>query len=238
MNSFLGYGGKKYLYYKYRSYLTHTQMKYLRYHFLLLFALMFAGCGPSQRITNSWINPEARSKGPYQSIFVIVLSPSNATSFSVEDRMAALIAGRGQKVVVSSGVFPPNLSISENFTREQMAEAIRKTGCDAVFVIALLDVKTEEYYQPGRAYYPMSYGMYGSYYGYYNYYYPQVYSPGYYTTNKTYYIESNFYDLEEDLLLWSIQSEAYNPSSLDSWFDTYSRDLLNELKEEGLISGQ
>ena len=150
--------------------------------------------------------------------------------------MAHIIASRGQKMVLSSAVFSPNLSISENFTREQMSEVIKRTGCDAVFVIALLDVKTEEYYHPGRAYYPMNYGMYGSCYGYCNYYYPQVYSPGYYSTDKTYYIESNFYDLEEDQLLWSIQSEAYNPSSLDSWFDRYSYDLLNELKKEGLIS--
>ena len=207
-----------------------------KYLFILLFALAFSACGPSQKITNSWINPEAGSKSPYESIFVIVLSQNKETSFSVEDRMAAMIASRGQKVELSSAVFPPNLSISENFTREQMAEAIKRTGCDAVFVIALLDVKTVEYYQPGRAYYPMNYGMYGSYYGYYNHYYPQVYSPGYYSSDKTYYIESNFYDLEQDQLLWSIQSEAYNPSSLDSWFDKYSNNLLNELQTEGLIT--
>lgn len=207
-----------------------------KYLIILLFALAFSACGPSQKITNSWINPEAGSRSPYESIFVIVLSQSKETSFSVEDRMAAIIASRGQKVVLSSAVFLPNLTISENFTREQMAEAIKRTGCDAVFVIALLDVKTVETYQPGRAYYPMNYGMYGSYYGYYNHYYPQVYSPGYYSSDKTYYIESNFYDLEQDQLLWSIQSEAYNPSSLDSWFDRYSYDLLNELKKEGLIA--
>ena len=206
-----------------------------KYLFILLFALVFSACGPSQKIINSWINPEAKSRDPYKSIFVIVLSQTKEASFSVEDRMASLIASRGQKYVVSSAVFPPNLSISENFTREQMAEAIKRTGCDAVFVIALLDVKTVETYQPGRAYYPMSYSMYGSYYGYYNHYYPQVYSPSYYTSDKTYYIESNFYDLETDQLLWSIQSEAYNPTDLDSWFDTYSYDLLNELKAEGLI---
>ena len=207
-----------------------------KYPYALLFALLFSACGPSQQIINSWINPEATSRGPYKSIFVIVLSQSKETSYSVEDRMAATIASRGQKYVVSSAIFPPNLSISENFTREQMAEAIKRTGCDAVFVIALLDVKTDEYYQPGHAYYPMNYGMYGSYYGYYNYYYPRVYSPGYYTSDKTYYIETNFYDLESDQLLWSIQSEAYNPSSLDSWFDKYSYDLINELKKEGLIT--
>lgn len=209
-------------------------MKYL-FPLTLLLTVIISACGPTQRITNSWINPEANSKGPYESIFVIVLSPSKESSFSVEDRMAGIIASRGQKYVVSSAVFPPNLSISENFSRDQMADAIKRTGCDAVFVIALLDVMAIETYQPGRAYYPMNYGMYGSYYGYYNYYYPMIYSPGYYTTDKTYYIETNFYDVEEDKLLWSIQSEAYNPSSLDSWFDKYSYDLLKELEIEGLL---
>ena len=200
--------------------------------------MILTACGPSQRITNSWINPEARTKGPYSSIFVIVLSPSTATSFSVEDRLAEIITSRGQKAVVSSSVFPPNLSISEDFTREDMAAAIARTGCDAVLTVAQLDVKTVETYNPGTAYYPMSYGMYGSYYGYYNYYSPQIYRPGYYSTDRTYYIETNFYDLAEDRLLWSIQSEAYNPTSLDSWFDRYAYDLLKELENEGLISQQ
>ena len=203
--------------------------------FVLLFSFMLSGCGPTQKITNSWINPEARSKDPYSSIFVMVLTQNTGNSFSVEDRMAGIIASRGQKAVVSSSVFPPKFSLSEDFTQEDMAKAIKRTGCDAVFVIAVLDVLTVESYQPGRAYYPMNYGMYGSYYGYYSYYSPMVYSPGYYTTDKTYYIETNFYDVNEDLLLWSIQSEAYNPSSLDSWFDQYSLDLLNELANEGLI---
>jgi hypothetical protein len=97
----------------------------------------------------------------------------------------------------------------------------------------VLNVET---YHPGTAYYPMNYGYYGSYYGYYNYYYPQIYSPGYYSSDKTYYIETNFYDMESDQLLWSIQSEAYNPTNIDTWFDRYSYDLLNELKEEGLIT--
>lgn len=207
-----------------------------KYLFFLLIALIVSGCGPSQKITNSWINPEARNKDPYKSIFILVLSQSKENSFSVEDRLAGMIASRGQKFVISSAVFPPNLSISENFTREQMAEAIGRTGCDAVFVIAVLDVKTEEYYQSGTSYYPMSYGFNGSYYGYYNHYYPRVYSPGYYSSDKTYYIETNFYDLAEDQLLWSIQSEAYNPSSIDSWFDTYASNLLSELQQEGLIS--
>lgn len=206
-----------------------------KYLILLLFSLTLSACGPSQKIVNSWIAPDPGGNAPYKSIFIIAITQNQGNSFDVEDRMAGIIASRGQKAVVSTAVFPPSFTNSENFTREQMAEAIKRSGCDAVFVIAVLDIQTVESYQPGRAYYPMSYGMYGSYYGYYNHYFPQVYSPGYYTTDKTYYIETNFYDLEQDRLLWSIQSEAYNPSSIESWFDKYSYDLLNELKAEGLI---
>ena len=207
----------------------------VKYLLLLFVSMALSACGPSQKIVNSWINPEAGTKGPYKQIFIMVLAPSKESSFSVEDRMAEIIASRGNKYVLSSSVFPPNISISENFSREQMADAIKRTGCDAVFVIALLDILSIETYQPGNAYFPMNYGTYGSYWGYYNHYSSMVYSPGYYTTDNTYYIETNFYDLEEDMLLWSIQSEAYNPPSLDSWFDRYSYDLLKELKKEGLI---
>jgi hypothetical protein len=205
-------------------------------HCVLIFVAILSGCGPSQKITTSWINPEAHSKGPFKSIFVMVMARTQAASFDVEDRMASTIESRGTKAVRSSDVFPPQLSISENFNREQMAEAIKRTGCDAVFIIAVLDVKSVDTYHPGTAYYPMNYGMYGSYYGYYHYYSPQVYSPGYYSSDKTYYIESNFYDLASDQLLWSIQSEAYNPSSLERWFNEYSYQLLNELKKEKLIT--
>ncbi|MFO7669894.1 MAG: hypothetical protein R6W31_09570 [Bacteroidales bacterium] len=204
--------------------------------FVLLFASILFGCGPSQKIVTSWINPEAWGKGPYKSIFVIVLAQNQGSGFDVEEKMAVLLNSRGTRAVRSTDVFPPKLSISENFTREQLAEAIKRTGCDAVFIISALDVLNVETYHPGSAYNPMNYGYYGSYYGYYNYYSPQIYSPGYYSSDKTYYIETNFYDIESDQLLWSIQSEAYNPTNIDTWFDKYSYDLLNELKDEGLIT--
>ena len=61
--------------------------------------------------------------------------------------------------------------MSENYTREQLAETIIKTGCDGVFIIALLDVETVETYHPGTSWTPGYYGYHNSYYNYYNYYY-------------------------------------------------------------------
>lgn len=202
---------------------------------MLLMVLILSGCAPTQKITGSWINRQALPKGPYKSVFILALTQDKTANFAVENELANLLKSPTRKVVKSNDIFPPKFSASTDITKEQMAKAVKEAGCDAVFTIALLDTKTEERYQPGTVYAPFSIGFYGSYYGYYTHFYPEVYSPGYHTTDKTYYIESNFYDLETDQLLWSIQSEAYNPSSFDSWFKGYSHLMLNELKKEGLI---
>jgi hypothetical protein len=202
---------------------------------LLFFALLLYGCSPTQKITGSWVNREALPKGPYKSIYIVVISQDNEANKIVEDLMAKRIKSRGPIAVKSSDFFPLNISSNKRVSKDQMDDAIKKSGCDAVFTIALLDVRTEHHYTPGTVYAPAGYGFYGSYYGYYNYYYPQVYSPGYYTSEKVYYLESNFYDLASDKLIWSVQSETYEPSGLKSWFQGYSYMLINHLKKEGLI---
>jgi hypothetical protein len=202
--------------------------------FLILITIIMAECGPTQKITSSWADPEAKSKGPYSKVFVVVLSPNSTANYDIEAQMANTLIARGFKVVRSTDIFPPKFSITQDLTREQLTEAISKRGCDAVLILALLDSKTVESYNPGTVYAPVNYGYNGSYYGYYNYYYPVVYSPGYYSVDKTFYLETNLYDLASDKLLWSVQSEARNPKDINTWFKTYSNMLISHLKKTGL----
>jgi hypothetical protein len=201
---------------------------------LLLFVLFIYGCGPSQKITGSWASPEAKSFGPYTKVFVMVLSQNKTANYNIESQMAKILISKGFKVVKSNDIYPPSFSATQDFTKEQLAESIGKTGCDAILMLALLDSKEVETYNPGTVYAPVNYGYYGGYYSYYNHYYPQVYSPGYYSVDKTYYLEANMYDLKADKLVWSIQSEARNPKDLSSWFKDYSVMLMNHLKSKGL----
>jgi hypothetical protein len=197
---------------------------------LMLLTLIMSGCGPTQKITGSWAAPDAASKGPFTKVFVVVLSQNKDANYYIEEQMANTLISKGYKVVRSNDIFPPRFSVSQDFTKDQLAESIKKTGCDAALTLALLDTKKVETYQPGTTYYPMNY----SYYGYYNYYYPQVYSPGYYTVDKTYYLETNLYEIASEKLIWSVQSEATNPANLNSWFKSYSYMLIRHLKSKGL----
>jgi hypothetical protein len=201
---------------------------------LLLFTILMLGCGPTQKITSSWADPDAKSKGPYTKVFVVALSPNSTANYDIEDQMANILISKGFKVVRSTDIFPPQFSITKDLSREQLTESIAKRGCDAVLILALLDSKKVESYHPGTTYAPVNYGYYGSYYGYYNYYYPVVYSPGYYSVDKTFYLETNLYDLAADKLLWSVQSEARNPKDLHSWFKDYANMLISHLKSKGL----
>ena len=201
---------------------------------LLLLALVMSGCGPTQKVIGFWADPEASSMGPYKKIFVIVLSPDQDKNYFLETEMGNTLTSRGYKVVRFNDIFPPNFAFTKDFKREQLAEAIKETGCDAVLTLALLDSKTVETYHPGSAYYPMSYSYYGSYYNYYSHYYPVVYSQGYYSVDKTFYLETNAYDLASDKLLWSVQSEAKNPENMEEGFRQYASMLINHLKGKGL----
>jgi hypothetical protein len=201
---------------------------------LLLFSAFMSGCGPTQKITGSWSDPEAKNMKSYKKIFVAVLTQNKDNNYYIETQTAKTLRSRGFAVVKSNDIYPPSFSPKNDFTKDQLVESITKTGCDAILSLALLDSKIVESYHPGTSYSPYNYGYYGSFYSYYDYYYPQVYSPGYYSTDKTFFVEANFYDVASGKLLWSVQSEASNPKDLQDWYKNYSTMLINHLKSEGL----
>jgi hypothetical protein len=201
---------------------------------LLFFVYTMSGCAPTQKVTGFWSDPESNSGGSYKKIFVIVISPNTQTNYYLESELRKTLISKGYKVVRFNDIFPPSLNVGKDITREQFTESIKMTGCDGVMTLALLDAQTVESYHPGTSYYPSNYGYYGSYYGYYNFTYPQVYTPGYYSVDKTFFLETNAYDVASDKLLWSVQSEAKNPKSLEAGFVNYSKMLINFLKGKGL----
>ncbi len=208
-------------------------MKYINILSLLL--IVISACTPSQQVTHSWVNHEAIPKEPFKSVFVLAFARDINAKITVENELAKVLESRGKKVVKSSDVFSSSFTADTTLTRAKLVKAIEETGCDGVLTVALLDVKTDKSYQPATAYYPVEHTFYGSYNRYTLYYFDYVEEQGYTITNRTFYLESNFYNLASDQMLWSIQSDAYNPTDLRSWFQGYSRLLLNQLKKEGVI---
>jgi hypothetical protein len=65
--------------------------------------------------------------------------------------------------------------------------------------------------------------------------YPRMYDPGYYVTDKTYFLETNLYDSETEELIWSAQSETVNPGGIDNFVADYPDKLVEQMVKDGLL---
>lgn len=124
----------------------------------------------------------------------------------------------------------------EEMNEDEVIKKINNSGVDAVVTIVLLDRKREKYYVPGRVYYSPYYNMhYRRFYGYYGVMYDRIYSPGYYQTTTRYFWESNFYDMRTKELLYSIQTESFDPSDADKLAHQYGKVIINDMERNGII---
>lgn len=201
---------------------------------LFLTVLIISSCSPSMKVVGSWVNKEKLVNKQYHSVFILALTENFNYKAQVENDVANAAAARGLKTVKSSVVFPYTFSKDNTPIKELLLEKIKDSGCEAVFTSVLVDQQSQTKYIPGSVDYdPMSYGYYGNFYNYYGYYTPMIYSPGYYETDKTYYLESNLYDIATGDLMWSVQSQAVNPMDIQTFSKEYAAMLVQQLEKEG-----
>jgi hypothetical protein len=204
-----------------------------------LFGAMFllGACGTTVNMTGTWKAPEAPAAG-YHNIVVAALTANVGAQQVVEAKIAEALQKRGVVAGRSQDVFPPKFNPQTDADKAAAAQKLKDAGYTAVLTVSLVDRESQTRYVPGTmsyAPYP-AYGWYGRFWGYYGYMYGAVYSPGYYTTDKTYFLESNLYDLSQDgKLVWSGQSETYNPNSLESFAKSFAVKVSTALNNAGLL---
>ncbi|TRZ41950.1 hypothetical protein DMZ48_15030 [Robertkochia solimangrovi] len=205
-----------------------------------MFLLLFVSCGSSTSITGSWKNENALQSKTYKKVFIMAITTNVPAKTIIEDEYAFYAKRNGMEVVKGHDEFPGTFTKQTVPSRDQLIKIIRDTGSDVIMTITLQDKETQSRYVPGTTNYamgynPMGFGYYGSFYGYYNYWYPMTYDPGYYTTDKIYFLETNLYDVQSEELLWSAQSKTYNPSDLEDFTKDYTQAIIKKMQSDGLL---
>src|SRR6056297_3214944 len=185
---------------------------------------MANSCGTSTMVTGTWQKPAVTET--YDNIMCTALGPTNSSRSAIERSMVANLREVGTDASPSIDVIPPRL-IEEKDKKREIQNTIIRDGFDGVLTITLIDEDTETRYVRGSGMYrPYPYyGFYGNFWGYYDYWYPRFYEPGYYVENKVYYMETNLYDAQTEDLVWSAQSETYDPIDLESFADGFSEEI-------------
>jgi hypothetical protein len=199
--------------------------------------VVFSTCSPSSNITSSW---KAENVQPKKYKKVVVLGLVRDADRSVREKMEQYIAAElkdlGYDAVCSCDEYNPKAF--EGMTEKQAIEKLRNAGVDAVLTVVLLDKTKERYYVPGRVNYSPYYVYHRNFMGYYRVMQERIYSEGYYVTDTKYFWESNFYDLEQNQLNYSAQSQTFNPASTEAMSQEYSKMIVKNMVKNNVLANQ
>lgn len=199
--------------------------------------LFFLSCSPTQESTGVWVNKEKIQGKTFGNFFILVMTADIEARVALENDLAAIATARGFKAVKSLDLMPFDLKDPKLPPKEEVVKKIKESGCDAVFIASLINKDDTVRYTPGTTAYSVMpyYSYYGSYTGYYSYWQPTVSTSDYYAREKTYFLQSNLYDVASEEIMWSVQSKIFNPSSLKSFSNTYTSTLFAQLKKAKLL---
>ena len=210
-------------------------MKKVLWALLIISAIAAGGCSSGTQVTSSWKSPSAPSSAAaYKNVMVLALLSDKDRNLqqAMETEMVNELSGKGISAASAYQTFGPSrFSNSE----KQAIRQLKKSGADAVMTITLLDKTKEKNYVPGNVTYQPVGLYYRRFRGYYRYAYDRMYTPGYYTTNTSYFWESNLYDLRTDMLVYSVQTESFDPASAQSLSKEYSKKISENMMKEGVL---
>ncbi|WP_310556283.1 hypothetical protein [Flavobacterium sp.] len=190
--------------------------------------LLVISCS-STKIVSSWSEPNKEIKiNNLNKVLVVALLDNQTSQHKAEDQMVGYLNGKGEQ---SYNYFKSNFN-KEN--EEAIRTKIKKDGFDGAVTMRLIDVDKEKIYTPSDAnFYPMYYRDFSGYYfNRWNY----NTTSGYYTTTKTFTVETNVYSIKEDKIIWTALTETTNPDGLKTMTSEIAKVVYKQMLKEGFVN--
>lgn len=203
-------------------------MKQLTFLTTTIVFLLFTSCN-STRIVSSWREPDKQVMvDNLNKVLVVALFKDETSRYKAEDQMVAYLGNKG---IASYSYL--KTSFNEN-NEDALRRKIKADGFDGAVTMRLIDVDKEKTYTPGNgSSYPVYYRNFS---GYYYRSWSYMSNPGYYSTTKTYTIETNVYSIKEDRVIWTGLTETTNPDGVAKMTEEVTKVVFRQMKKEGFIS--
>ncbi len=201
---------------------------------LIILIIICNGCS-SSKITSYWKDTTVVSK-EYKKIMVLGLIRESDRSLqqNMENHLVGDLQIIGYNAISALQYYGPKSF--EKIEEQAAIEKIKNTGVDAVITIVLLDKKKERKYIPGNIYYsPYSY-YYNHFWGYRSTLYNRIHETGYYVTDTKYFWESNLYDIETQKLIYSVQTQSFEPSSSEIMGHEYGQMIVKNMINNTILN--
>ena len=198
--------------------------------------LIVAGCTTS-KITTSW---KAENTVPQKYNKILVLGLIREADRTIQEKMENHFVGDlkelGYNAISSMQEYGPKAF--DKMDEEAALSKLKNSGVNAVITIVLLDKEKERKYIPGNmSYSPYSY-YYNHFWGYRTTLYNRIYEPGYYVTDTKYFWESNLYDMSTQKLVYSVQTQSFDPANSESMGHEYGLMIVKNMVKQNVLKQQ
>jgi hypothetical protein len=199
----------------------------MKYLLLAVFiAAATVSCSPSTQIVKSWQEPGATiQKSAADKTLVAAPVKDESSRRVIEDELVKRI---GSNAVASYTVITGDML--KDSSGEKFDDKLRKDLYKYVLLMRLADVEKETSYTPGT-----TTGFYGGYGRYYGYGAGMYSSPGYYTTDKNYFVETTVYSIEPNKLLWTGTTKTVNPTKIDKTINEIADVVSDKMLKDGFL---
>ena len=187
---------------------------------------ILVSCGPSTKIEKSWMEPGASvSPAASNKTLVVAMVKDETSRRVIEDQLSKRL-GNG---AVSSYTIV-STEMLKGASEDALKQKVTEGNFTHILLMRLADVEKETSYVPGTT--TSFYGGYGRYYGYG----AGMYStPGYYTTDKNYFVETTVYIVNPDKLVWTGTTKTVNPSKLEKTVNEIADVVSEKMKKDGFL---
>ena len=198
---------------------------------IALLALMMtaAGCAMQSEMTDLWKDPSFTS-GPMHNVLVVALRKDPVRRRMWEDAFASELGARGLTATSSYQLFPEAPPDTQ-----EVIEAVRRNGYDAMLVSVRLPDQTTSTYVPGtvRRESVTVQDFYGSFHAYWR----DVQDPGHTETDEIRRFQTDVWTTgASGRLIWSGTLRTLESVSNRTIEAAVSKDIIPVLEKQGLIS--
>jgi hypothetical protein len=194
----------------------------------VLCVLLTAGCAGQRQMTDLWRDPSFTS-GPVRNVLVVALRRDPVRRRMWEDAFVKELGGRGVTATPSYQLYPAAVPDTQD-----VIEAVRSKGCDAVLVSIRLPDEATTTYVPASVTRQMitTQGYYGAFHTHWR----DVLNPGHTEADEVIRVETDLWG--GGRLIWSGTLRTLESVGKLSAHSAVSKDIAPVLEAHGMIPGR
>lgn len=200
---------------------------------VILSCVLLVQCS-SSNIVSSWRSSDPTNLKTGRIVVVGLIKESDQSLYKqMENHLADDLCNLGYDAISSNELY--GSKAFEGLDEKQIISNLEQHNIAAVLTIVLLSKQKEKYHAPKNAFELTAPFNDDDFSVYYTAIYSKIYEEGYYINDTYYFWESNLFIMPAEKLVYSVQTQSFNPSGKTILAHEYGKLIIHDMLENKII---